>query len=179
MPVFPSTILTMHPPAAGRPRKALALGAVSLLAMLAVSLPAAAATATSSVGVSANVVATCLNTATPMAFGTYTGVVASGTATITVTCTNTTPYTVSLSAGLGSGATVTARKMTGGAVLLNYFLYRDAAYTQNWGTTPGTDTVGGNGSGAGVVLTVYGQVAAGQFVTPGTYTDTVTATVTY
>jgi len=29
------------------------------------------------------------------------------------------------------------------------------------------------------VTTVYGQVAAGQYVAPGSYTDTITATVTY
>jgi spore coat protein U-like protein len=185
MTVFPSTIFAMRPPAAGRPRKALAPGGVSLLAMLAiltVSLPAVAATATSSLGVSATVQATCLNVATAMAFGTYTGVVVDSTATITVTCTNTTPYTVSLDAGTGitPTATVTTRKMTGvPGVFLNYALFSNTGRTTNWGITVGTDTVAGVATGAGQVLTVYGRVAAGQFVTPGGYADTVTATVTY
>jgi len=29
------------------------------------------------------------------------------------------------------------------------------------------------------LLTVYGQIPGGQFVTPGAYVDTITATVTY
>jgi spore coat protein U-like protein len=49
----------------------------------------------------------------------------------------------------------------------------------NWGNTVGTDTVAGTGNGAAQALTVYGQIAAGLYVTPGSYTDTITATVTY
>ena len=134
-------------------------------------------------GVSANVQATCTITTTNMAFGTYTGAVLPSTATVTVTCTNTTPYTVGLSAGLGTGpvATVTTRHMMGpGAAVLNYVLTQDAAHATNWGNTPGTDTpASANGTGSGVAITVYGQVAAGQFVTPGAYADTITATVNY
>jgi spore coat protein U-like protein len=35
------------------------------------------------------------------------------------------------------------------------------------------------GSGTAQTLTVYGQVPAGQFVTPGNYADTITVTLTY
>jgi spore coat protein U-like protein len=182
MTPFQSIKFSVRTHAGGRPHRALALGGISLLAALAFSLPAVAATTPSTMGVTATVQATCLNTATPMAFGVYTGVQADSTATITVTCNNTTPYTVSLSAGAGIAppATVTTRKMTGAAgVFLNYALFTDAGRTLNWGTTVGTDTVAGTGSGAGQAITVYGRTAAGQFVAPGAYTDTVTATVTY
>jgi spore coat protein U-like protein len=144
--------------------------------------PALAATATASMSVTATVQATCVITTTTMAFGTYTGLVATSTATLTVTCTNTSPYTVGLSAGAGVSptATVTTRHMTGPGTGLNYVLTQDAAHATNWGNTPGTDTpASANGTGSGVALTVYGQVAAGQYLTPGSYSDTVTATVNF
>jgi spore coat protein U-like protein len=151
---------------------------VSLL--LAAPGLAISATTPSTMAVTSTVQATCLNTITPMAFGVYTGVLASSTATISVTCTNTTPYTIGLSAGLGTGATVTTRALTGpGAAQLNYVLTSDAAYAVNWGVTAGTDTVAGVGTGALQPITIYGQEAAGQFLAPGAYTDTITATVTY
>jgi spore coat protein U-like protein len=111
-----------------------------------------------------------------MAFGTYIPTAASAnTSTISVTCTNGTPATFLLNAGTASGATVTNRSMTSGAVLLNYGLFSDAAHTANFGTT----TTAVNGTGSPVVTTVYGQIPAGQYVAPNTYTDTITATVSY
>jgi spore coat protein U-like protein len=161
------------------------IAGVGLVGTLAVSLlptPTVAATQTATIAISATVQATCLITATALAFGTYTGVVATGTSTVTLTCTNTTPYTVGLSAGLGATptATVTTRHMTGPAAAnLNYALFSDSARTANWGDTLVTTWQSGTGSGAAQILTVYGQVAAGQYVAPGAYTDTVTATITY
>ncbi len=139
------------------------------------SAPAMAATATTTFAVTATVQATCSVTATPMAFGTYIPTAAStNTATVTVTCTNTTPYTLGLNAGTATGATVTNRSMVNGAVLLNYGLFTDSGHTTNFATLASA-----NGTGAAVVTTVYGQVAAGQYVAPNTYTDTITATVSY
>jgi len=158
------------------------VGFGAILAAALAASPAFAATATATTAVSATVQSTCLITAGSMAFGTYTGVQADSTATISVTCTNTTPYTIGLNAGLGvtPTATVTTRHMTGPAAAnLNYGLYSDAGRANNWGLTPGTDTVAGTGNGAAQPLTLYGRVAAAQFVAPGAYTDTVTATVTY
>ena len=70
--------------------------------------------------------------------------------------------------------------MTGPAsALLGYKLFRDSGRTLNWGNTVGTDTVSGTGNGIAQLLTVYGQVPAGQFPRPGNYADTITATITY
>ena len=80
-----------------------------------------------------------------------------------------------LNAGTATGATVTNRSMVNGAVLLGYGLYSDAAHTANFGAT----ATAVNGTGSAVVTTVYGQVPAGQYVAPNTYTDTITATVSY
>jgi spore coat protein U-like protein len=137
-------------------------------------------TATTSFAVTATVTKDCSVSATNMAFGNYSGVLIKSTSTISVTCTNTTAYSVGLNAGLATGATVTNRSMTGpGSALLRYALFSNSGYTTNWGNTVGTNTLGGTGNGAAQPLTVYGQVPAGQFVTPGSYTDTIIATVTY
>jgi spore coat protein U-like protein len=152
---------------------------LGFLALLT-SLPAAATTATNTFAVTATVQATCLVSATGMAFGTYNGAVANSTSTVSVTCSNTTTYNVGFSAGLATAATVTTRKMTGPAsALLSYGLYSNSGYTANWGQTIGTDTIAGTGNGSAQALTVYGEVAAGQYVAPGAYTDTITVTVTY
>ena len=156
--------------------------ATALLGIVTVGLApssASAATATTTFAVSATVQATCTVTATAMAFGTYVSTAAStSTSTVSVTCTNTTPYSVGLDAGATTGATVTTRQMKNGAALLNYALFSDTARTINWGNSTGS-WVSGTGAGTAQALTVYGQVAAGQFVTPGAYADTITATVTY
>lgn len=144
------------------------------------SQPASAATASTTFQVTATVQATCLISANPLAFGTYTGTQTDATSTLSVTCTNTTPYNVGLDAGTATGATVTTRRMTGpSSALLNYALFSDSARTITWGNTVGTNTVTGTGNGNAQTLTVYGRVAAGQFVAPGAYADTITATITF
>lgn len=154
---------------------------VSFLAPFVAFTPAqASTTVTTTFGVSASVQATCLISATPLAFGPYTGLAASTTSTVSVTCTNTTPYNVALSAGSATGATVSTRKMTGPAsATLAYSMTQDSAHMTNWGQTVSTDTVGGTGNGSAQALTVYGLVAPGQYVAPGSYSDTITASVIY
>jgi spore coat protein U-like protein len=139
----------------------------------------AATTTTATFAVTANVQSNCTIAAAPLAFGTYTGAVNNATSAITATCTNTTPYNVGLNAGTATGATVSNRSMVNGASLLNYKITSDAGHATNWGNTIGTDTVTGTGTGAVQTLNVYGQIPAAQFVTPGAYSDTITATLTY
>jgi len=160
-------------------RKKLFVAGVGLLGTLALNLPVVAANATSTMANTATLDATCQISTTPLAFSTYTGSQTDATATLSVTCTNTTPYNVGLDAGLTAGATVTTRAMSITGASLPYSLFQDAGRTVNWGNTVGTDTVAGTGTGNAQTLTVYGRVAAGQLVTPGAYTDTITATVTY
>jgi len=121
----------------------------------------------------------CTISANPLSFGNYSGAVLDATTIISVTCTNKAPYSVGLSAGTSTGATVTNRKMTGpGGALLNYSLYSNSSYTTNWGNSTGS-WVTGTGTGALQTLTVYGQIPANQNRISGTYTDTITATITY
>jgi spore coat protein U-like protein len=137
-------------------------------------------TATGEFGVTATDVAACTVSATNLAFGNYTGAVNTSTSTVSVNCGSGTPYTVGLNAGLATGATVTNRSMTGpGSTLLHYSLFSNSGHTTNWGNTSGTNWVNGTGSGAAQPLSVYGQILAAQYVTPGSYTDTITVSVTY
>jgi len=160
-------------------KSALTAAALGFLALGLAPTATVAATATTTFAVTATVQATCSVTATAMGFGTYTSTAASTTtSTVTVTCTNTTPYTVGLDAGTTTGATVTTRQMVNGPARLNYALYSDAPRTANWGNT-NPSWVSGTGNGAAQPLTVYGEVAANQYVTPGSFADTITATVTY
>jgi spore coat protein U-like protein len=161
--------------------RTIGLAGLGLAGLLAVApAPAGAATTTTTFQVTATVQATCLISATNLAFGTYTGAQTDATSTISVTCTSSTPYNVGLDPGTATGATVTTRRMSGpGGALLGYALYRDAAHTQNWGNTVGTDTASGTGTGSAQSLTVYGRLAASQYVTPGAYADTITATISY
>jgi spore coat protein U-like protein len=50
-----------------------------------------------------------------------------------------------------------------------------------WGASTGTNTVAGTGTGANQVYQVYGQVANPSLsnAAPGSYQDTITATITY
>jgi spore coat protein U-like protein len=130
--------------------------------------------------VTATVLPNCTISSTNLAFGNYSGALINSTSTISVTCTNTTPYSVGLNAGTGNSATDINRKMTGpGGATLSYALYSNAARTSNWGSNPGVSTVAGTGTGAAQTLTVYGQLPVGLPPTPGNYTDTIVATITY
>jgi len=121
----------------------------------------------------------CTISANPLSFGNYTRAVLNATTTLSVTCTDTTPYDVGLNAGTATGATVTNRMMTGpSGVLMQYFLYSNAARSTNWGNSTGS-WVAGTGTGGAQTLTVYGQIPANQKTISGTYTDTITATVNY
>jgi spore coat protein U-like protein len=146
------------------------------------SLAAArAATQTTTFQVTATVAATCnINSAGNLDFGAYPGTQTDNTSTITVTCTNTTPYDLGLNAGTSVGATVTTRAMTGPAsALLHYALFRDSARTLNWGDTVGTDTLHVVANGTAQGSTVFGRVPGAQAPQPGSYTDTITVTLTF
>ena len=135
---------------------------------------------------------TCAVSATATAFGNYvpTSVVANDTTgTVTVTCNAnvsvlTANYTVALSTG--GSASYANRLMSGGGHTLQYQLYKDVARTTVWGDgTASTSTVAGS-----VLLsltfpvlgnhTVYGRIPASQTgAYAGSYSDTITVTVTY
>jgi spore coat protein U-like protein len=159
-----------------------AVAAAALAAMFGTPV-AHAATASSSFQVQLTVQASCsVTSATALDFGTATLLSAAvdQTTTLNVECSQTTPYNVGLNAGTTAGGTTATRKLTaGGAQTIDYALYRDAARTQLWGDTIGTDTLTSVGTGASQNITVYGRAPAQTTPAPGVYTDTVTVTVTY
>jgi spore coat protein U-like protein len=170
---FPMNIQSKHV-------RTLIVASVAFACVALLNLPASAATATTTFGITSTVQSNCVMSGNSLGFGAYTGSAIPVTTTLSVTCTNGTTYNVGLNAGTASGATVTNRGMTGpGGAWLGYALYQDSSRTTNWGQTVGTDTVGGTGNGSAQSITVYGQLAASQFVTPGSYSDTITATITY
>lgn len=162
-----------------------------LVALLAASAGIAdAATTTANLSVTATVSASCLVTTGAVAFGAYTassGSPTDATGAVNVTCTTGTTYSIALDAGTypSSPGDASARRMSDGSShYLAYSLYLDSGRTTLWGdgsngtsVNPTSGSFTGDGSAQG--RTVYGRVPANQYVTPGAYSDTVTATVTY
>ncbi len=159
-------------------------GLAAVLTMAAGMQCASAGTATGTLSVSASVIGVCLIGNATLAFGTYNPTAAAAltaTTNVTLTCALGTPYNIAMSAGAGSGATVTLRVMTASGGTLGYKLFRDSGYTLNWGQTQGTDTLSGTSSGSTLTNTIpiYGQIPAGEAAAIGSYTDTVTMTVSF
>lgn len=131
--------------------------------------------------VTATVPPTCRIATSDMNFGTagvLTGFLDASSA-LTPTCTNGTSYTIGLNGGLSGTANPAMRRMSQGAETITYGLYRDAARVQPFGNTIGVDTIASTGTGLAQARTVYGRIGPQATPSPGTYTDTIVATVTY
>jgi spore coat protein U-like protein len=136
---------------------------------------------------------TCTVSATAVAFGVYNPLSATATvstSTVTATCTlignNAERVDIVSSYSTGSSGTYSARTMQWGTNTLNYNLYFDSAYTRIRGDgTGGTQTgtasfILNNGQRTrSTSSTIYGRVPASQDVAAGTYSDTITVTITY
>ena len=131
----------------------------------------------------------CTISASPVIFGNYDPLSATpvtGTGVLTFLCQRGVPgggitYTISLSSGSGTFA---QRTLTSGPNVLNYNLYTDPTLTTVWGDgSAGTATVvtaiSRANALAGVTNTVYGNIPALQDVVPGSYSDSITVTVTF
>ena len=153
----------------------------------AVSLPAWAGSASTTFQVNATVVSACAVSGSLLNFGNSidplsASVPLDASSSLTVQCTNTTPYSVALSAGLNAGgaANFASRTMKNGSYSMGYQLYTDVARSTVWGDgTASSSSVAGTGSGSNQTLTIYGRIPALTGAVPGTYTDTVTVTISY
>jgi spore coat protein U-like protein len=141
--------------------------------------------------------ASCSVTASPLVFPDYAspgGSQADTSGTITVTCIPDlillvcrTPYTLSMSSG--NAGDFTPRRLAYGGNQLDYNLYTNAARTIVWGDgSDGSSTVSDavNTSILGLIClsgsknhTVHARIPGSQNVVAGSYSDTVTVTVTY
>jgi spore coat protein U-like protein len=130
----------------------------------------------------ATVINNCTINTTNVAFS-ATGVLSSAlsaTGSITAQCTNGDAYRVALDGG--SSANVAARQMqrSGGGGAVSYQLYLDAAHTSPWGDgTSGTAMATGTGVGVSQAISVYGLVPKQSTPAPGSYSDTITATISF
>lgn len=173
--------------AAGMPASPAAVAAALAASLLAL-MPAAvdAGTATNSLTSQTTVTTACNVSGSTLSFGTTINPIGTvpvdASSTLTVECTNTTPFTLSLNAGTNAGgaSNFTQRKLKNGSYTLGYQLYTDSGRTAIWGDgTSGSTTYGSNGTGGLLTVTIYGRLPSLTGTIPGTYTDTVTVTITY
>lgn len=149
---------------------------------------AEAATDTSDIVVSANVIAFCEIVANPLVFGNYDvtmGTDVTASASLAVDCTDGLDFDLSLedgnSFGLGSlGAYGMAGQGAAAGSFLGYDLrFAGALIVPNTIFTSGTgDGYGGVGPGD-QSFSIDGTIPTGQAVAGGSYTDTVTATLSF
>jgi spore coat protein U-like protein len=141
---------------------------------------AEAASVSTTMTVTATVVPSCSVTGGTLNFNSYDPLSAAptdGSLQIAVACTKGTTASIGLSTG--SHASAGVRRMTDGIDFLSYELYQDAGRTNVW-----TDTGAGlltylASTNASQLFSVEGRIAPGQNVAAGTFSDTVTITVTF
>jgi spore coat protein U-like protein len=126
----------------------------------------------------------CTISATSVNFGSYNVFTASATdstGSVTISC-NGSAHNVVVSLSKGSSTTFNPRTMLKGTETLSYNLYRDAARTSIWGDgTGGTSTYtnANPSNNSDIIVTIFGRVPAGQDVTAGSYSDTVSAVINF
>ncbi|WP_340122623.1 spore coat U domain-containing protein [Methylobacter svalbardensis] len=132
----------------------------------------------------------CTVSATGVAFGNYNATNSSPTdaaGNVRVRCTVllvSVGAQTNISLDTGGSGSFAPRKMSSGANLLSYNLYKENTHTTVWG-----DGTGGTGIwtdnaliavlGTNIDHTIYGSIPAGQYVAAGSYADTITVTVEY
>jgi spore coat protein U-like protein len=102
------------------------------------------------------------------------------TGSITYTCTP--MFTTTINLSKGSAPSYFPRQMRKGGESLFYNLYRDAQRVLVWGDGTGGASRYGPvlpPAGSRVTVTIYGRIPAGQDVSAGFYTDTITATINF
>jgi spore coat protein U-like protein len=146
-----------------------------------VSVTSARGTYSASVPVMANSIGLCVSvSSSDLAFGNYSGSAVTASSGISLSCTAGLSIDIVLSAGTSPGATTSSRAMSGpNGATLAYSLYNDSALSSVWGLLSGTNSLTTITSGLLQSFTVYGKIPAGQIVAIGSYSDTVTATITY
>ena len=126
----------------------------------------------------------CTISATSVNFGSYNvfnGSPTDSTGTVTYRC-NGSAHNITIGLTQGASASFNQRQMQKGSESLTYNLFVDASRTNIWGDgTSGTSvySIGNPPNNTNVNLTVYGRVTAGQDVSAGSFSDTVTAVINF
>lgn len=162
------------------------------LALAGIGVQAQAGTDSATFQVTATVIDSCkVVSASDIGFGNYDPAAANNatpadaSGTVQVRCTKNTAAAVTLDQGTnaaaGSTCAAPSRQMAdAGTDRLGYQIYKDAARTQVWGCDTTNDAAFTSaGIASPVSLTTYGRIPAGQDVPAGSYTDTVSVTVTF
>jgi spore coat protein U-like protein len=130
----------------------------------------------------------CTITSTSITFSTYDSLSATAlasTGTLGFSCTSGVASAINFTVSLatGSSGSYATRTLKSGVNILDYNLYTTVSHTTIWGdATAGTATVTGSYSANNappVDVTVYALIPARQNVIAGSYTDSITATVTF
>lgn len=165
-------------------RKMLALGSAVLMLAAAPLGAAPQGTQSAQLQVSAHVVRSCLISVSPIDFGNYDSLVVNKTqpldsdTLLQVQCSKGIGAKIDLDTG--ANAQGTARHMAAGGEYLAYEIYQSSAHAQVWGSGTQSRTIQAMSSpGAIQGIGAYGRIAAGQYVTPADYTDTVTITLNF
>jgi len=171
-------------------RRAWAVCALLVAALVATPAAAQASTATNTLNVQVTITASCTIGAATLTFPSTAGTSLTSTAltastTVSVTCTNTSPYSI----GMDQGANYsTTRRMASGGSYIGYGLFLDSGYSEAWTTSTTSSPCSGGantcylgtGNGSAQSVPIYGKVPTVAVApAPGTYTDTVTMTITY
>ena len=126
----------------------------------------------------------CTISATSVNFGSYNvfnGSPTDSTGTVTYRC-NGSAHNITVGLTQGASASFNQRQMQKGSESLTYNLFVDASRTNIWGDgTGGTSvySIANPPNNTNVNLTVYGRVTAGQDVSAGSFSDTVTAVINF
>ncbi len=160
-------------------RRRIGIAAALLAALLGGARPAGGATDTGTLNVTATVTSNCALSGGTMAFGTYiSGQTTNLDVQGSINYVNCPVGTLTFELDNGANASGSQRRMKSGSNFLNYQLYKTSGRTSIWGTGADANQVqllqGGNGS-----VVVYGRIPSGQAVAPGSYSDTVTITLTF
>ena len=155
----------------------------SAFILLTASISAHAGSTNNNFQASASVNASCQSlTATNLAFGTYDPTSASdatASSTVSVACTTGTTATIAFNAGSTTGASTAQRLLANSSNTMNYNIYTSNTYSQ---VLDATHTLSATGTGLGntVSVTAYGKIPKNQLnVVTGSFTDSITVTVTY
>ena len=171
-------------------RRVWAACALLIAALVITPAAAQAGTATNSLTVQVTMPAACTIGAATLTFPSSSGTSLLTTAltastNVSVTCTNSSPYSIGMDPGANFS---TSRRMASAGAYIPYGLYLDSNDTQAWTTTTASASCSGGantcylgtGSGAAQLVPIYGKVPTVAVApAPGTYSDTVTMTVTY